>query len=274
MSPIKTLVEKFPTLVMVPQARECFLLQWYEEYEGNQVILASTEVNAVSMFKRTFQKHSGVEPVKFFRAKFVSPPLDLQVADAQQAYDNMVTNFKSYLSWAAKDLPKGHGFPKCKYHDPELKSRHIGCTVKDCYGGVIVDEVRFLELCWAEHDRTTSEALSKRNKKTQYPMPSQAPEPTLGPVYVAMANYGHHCSGLTLNEIGSTDYRGFGSTEYLFFFQGEELSGPKEITDFIEADKKAEKEREAQAAKAFKDRKAKQDVEAQAVAVLLFGLKP
>lgn len=275
----RSLITEFPTLVKVPQAREAYLLQWYTQDGGNEVIVASTIDNAVAIFKGLFKRHKGIEPKKFFKAKFVSPPSDLQVKNAQQDFDNMCEQFKSTLEWMGRSLPKealtcpSHPKPRHPddYRDPEE------CKVPDCHGGILMTDERFLELCWAEHDRKKAEKAAADAKFTKkyggQTSPSQAPAPVDGTVYVCESNGGHHCSGVTLEVVGNSKGNGYGRPEYMFFFQGQELPLPKGVSLVLIEDKKAQIQAEKDAKARGVERRKQQKEEEIAKAKELFGIK-
>lgn len=279
---MKSITDEFPLQVLFPHAGDVYLLQWYEYNEGNNVIVARSIENAVLMFKHAEARHTGIKPVKFFKATIVSPSDEMKVFYAAKKYTDAVQNFKYMIQSVVGDYMEEFkepppGFARCPEYKPDperittaddseyYKDSHGYCLTKDCVGGAIVPNVE--ALFWPYHDR--KKAKRPKSARSYDAQPSTAPPPVAGkPLYVADANFGHHSKGLSLEP-----FDGECGPEVGFFFQGEELPIPEAITAFVaglEAEHAAKKIRDEEA---FQNRAKERIITMKRDTHLLLGVK-
>lgn len=246
---MKSITDEFPLQVLFPNAGDVYLLQWYEYNEGNNVIVARSIENAVLMFKHAEERHTGIKPVKFFKATIVSPSDSMKVFYAAKKYNDAMMSFKYMIDSVVGDYMEEFkepppGYARCPEYkpDPERVSTpedleynspgHGYCLTKDCVGGAIIRNVE--ALFWPYHDRKKAEDAARKAKRPKHArsfdaQPSKAAPPVEGKaLYVADANFGHHSKGLSLEP-----FDGECGPEVSFFFQGEELPIPEPITAFV-----------------------------------------
>jgi hypothetical protein len=225
----------YPT-VWNPELGDRYLVVWHTDNNGNHVIVAENQDNALEVWNMLHPKNNGAKVRSCHRVTLVPVPDDVARAKAEQVYENELYNFdRSFCGMASmvfedtKTVPEG--FILCKHR--EDSKRRWDC--KRCHGlGLYLPEGDIEKLFnnpLIHEIRETYHDVRRGNSEPQ-PKPSPA---TVGPLVdtskplmVAITDGGHHHPGVCFQT--SDKWVSGWDLPVLFFFQGDEVPIPDEFT--------------------------------------------
>jgi hypothetical protein len=243
------LLNDYPCAVLHPTLKGCyFLLTWYSEDKQNSIILAKTQKGIINTFSSVLASTSEADPKEFFHVEVVSPPLDLKLAYAKQAYSHEINIFKDWVVRVLMMINKRPDYIKnCtrfkgnpQYYEGLTPHKwcvkeHLECL--NCYRGFSFDAEALFELKKTKYREMTKTSFLKQSMGL-----SLAPEadPTQK-LFAVVGDFGHHRPGMKLIEVTKEGV----PSGCLFFCHAEELSIPRQITQKVKEAEKARKEKEA-----------------------------
>lgn len=234
------------------------LLQWYTLDRGNHLIIGRTNESILTTLKSIVRKYGSEVVLKGYRdIKLVYPDKKLldnwrndfvkrSIRFCLSAY---VSELKDVINDDETFLSKG--FVKCTSYnsdrdeedlpiDEDDRWRHWEC--KNCYNGYTyrATQVSFqgdeIALFMRVHERY----LGYKLDDNFYPKADRASGNK--DIWVARADFGHHCSGVYINMIDSSFWNSISpKNDVLFFFYNTEKAIPREFNDVLDKYKENEK---------------------------------
>lgn len=269
-------MKRDPQQVYYPLGGKKFLLHWWSYYERGNIILSDSEQSLDVVARKVFHEHPDAEIKGFYEIEIVAPTERMQEFRKTNDLDKTISMFHSEMVFRLKDLVKaGHGLPSgfeiCPGFKPEEgvessnwdEEYHFNClnctdtiklvdmTKKDLYDKYYEDwEKVFPHKGWIDPKLVNNRANLAKNESN---------------LFEAVANFGHHSSGIDLVEIDFENIESYLNDRILFFFHrireidSSELQ--KVLTESNLAMKKENEEREENRIKEY-EREDKEKIDA------------
>lgn len=236
------ILEEYPPQVHNPATGSYCLVRWYEHDEGNHVILANSEQEALMLWKCVLEKHPEAQVEEFVHAVLVDCPEPIAKKWAHARYNHELSNFSRHLIGLAEtvtdacDVVPEH-FEKCS-HREDSYSKY---SCKKCHSFGI--KLKTSAKCLFEMP-TVRNVYHKFRKNDRSNLrsavgSSQVPRN----LNVALLQSGHHRPGVSF--VPYENVRSLGSDGFeqvLFFFTGSSQPVPPA---FVEAMEFKQKQKEA-----------------------------
>jgi hypothetical protein len=252
---------------LVPRFRytgEKYLLLWHTLWEQNQLLVADSEEQIISLWYAALNKEKlEAKPKELWKVNIVLPPTWVCESYARACYENDLLNFKHGIIFDIDDYQrKKHQLPpnvsKCQNyfsaHNEEEGDRDTHYNCLNCEDGLVF-KIPIVKL----FEREEAISYTPYRAKPLEPFDGLAADENK-PLYVCCLNAGHHNSGITIDEI-SREKTLDASANVLFFFNGYKLQVPNEILTSREKLIQAKKKKEAEQKKQSEKRWAKAEKE-------------
>lgn len=243
MQSLDKLKPHYPT-VWNPELGDRYLVVWHTDDNGNHVIVAENQNNALEVWNLLHPKNKGATVRSCHKVTLVPVPDDIARSKAEKVYESELYNFdRSFRGTASmvfeqtKKVPDG--FILCGHR--EDSKRRWDC--KRCGGlGLYLPDNDIQKLFDNPLTHEVREVYHDVKHGRSEPRPKPTPAAvgplvdTSKPLMVAVTNGGHHRPGVDL--LTSSEWLAGWDLPVLFFFQGDEVPIPVEFT-FAEKEAKA-----------------------------------
>lgn len=231
--------------VYYPMGGKMFLLNWWTYNERGHIILAKTEKSLHEAARMVCKKHI-FEIKNMFEIDIVAPPQRLNVLVDKLSLDSRIFRFNRMMIEKVKNaFKKGEPLPvlfsTCKKYEPDFEvdpkddwsvESHNQC--KHCIYGLKCS-LNSEEFYNKYYDR-----WQVLYPERAFPLPKNLVESkasiasNIESLWYADANFGHHSTGATIEELDYANASEHMSSRSLFFFRKIRELDQTELTDFIE----------------------------------------
>ena len=256
---LKEFKVRYPPIVKFPNLTGEFHLLIYEDpSDRNHAILARSFEATKRLYAKLASKWNYVPELHgYYKIKIVKPSAKIMDKRSREDFRRESHSLVFHLTLAAEQILKetgelAPGFAKCEYlmepdsapQDHEFyRDHHLHCANcdkrdVDAYGmrGVYpIDPAGLVRDRWDPVMKAFAAKGTSTFDHLQNVLPIKAKVHT-GPIYCVNADFGHHCRGVTFNQVTLKNPTG-SVGEALFYCHTEDPAGeiPKDIADIYEA---------------------------------------
>lgn len=223
--------------VKFPLGGRWFMLRWYHEMEGHNLILARSHAAAIATWRVRLRDSQGIEFRGYWEVDILAPSPAMHAKALASREKQALDDFWDYISWKARDWEESHkslppGLVRCKEFKPTDRDdaedgNHYSCA--NCHTGILAAGSQ--EEFYRER-RESIEATLQRHVDKSFCVSRAAPAVDGQKLCAASANFGHHSSGIHLGEY---DPSWSGDGTIFFYIVVSELSEeePKKMANAV-----------------------------------------
>lgn len=233
--------QQCPLKVYYPLGGRTFMLHWWTQDDRGHLVLSRTEKAVHEVAQHVFEKNPDAEIKVFSEINIVGPSEQLLALAAEHLRREKITHFHGEMMWRIREVAEeGETLPApfapCSGYEPQepeesdddqgrrdynqsCRDKHYGC--KHCQDKIQLVNMTPDELYARYHDAWERLHPIERHEDPRR-VPSRAPPYDHGrPLWYAVADFGHHSSGIDLNKADfEQDYRpAFLSDRLMFLFE-------------------------------------------------------